>query len=76
LDRQGTNGLNDYVQTDASLNPGNSGGPLIDVNGDVIGINNFKISGSENIGFALESNYIKQSVNNIYNQTYGTNLIS
>jgi S1-C subfamily serine protease len=74
-DRQGTNGLFDYIQTDASLNPGNSGGPLIDVNGKVIGINNFKLSGSENIGFALESNYIKDTVNNIYNQTYGTNLI-
>ena len=74
-DRQGTNGLNAYVQTDASLNPGNSGGPLIDVNGKVIGINNFKISGSENIGFALESNYIKDTVNNIYKQSYGSNLI-
>lgn len=75
IDRQGTNGLNDYVQTDASLNPGNSGGPLIDVNGDAIGINNFKISGSENIGFALESNYIRNAVNGIYKQVYGSNLI-
>lgn len=75
VDRQGSNGLYDYVQTDASLNPGNSGGPLIDVNGKVIGINNFKISGSENIGFALESNYIKSTVNNIFMKAYGSNLI-
>ena len=75
INRQGTNGLNDYVQTDASLNPGNSGGPLIDDTGKAIGINNFKISGSENIGFALESNYIKSTVNNIYKQAYGSNLI-
>ncbi len=63
--REGENGLNVYTQTDASLNPGNSGGPLIDINGEVIGINNFKISGSENIGFALESNSIKTTVNEI-----------
>ena len=75
VDRQGVNGLNAYIQTDASLNPGNSGGPLIDVNGKVIGINNFKISGSENIGFALESNYIKTTVNSIFMTAHGRNLI-
>ncbi len=65
LNRQGQNGLYAYFQTDTALNPGNSGGPLIDKSGEVIGINNFKASGSENIGFALESNYIKQAVDNI-----------
>jgi S1-C subfamily serine protease len=63
--RTGDNKLNAYIQTDASLNSGNSGGPLIDTNGKVIGINNFKISGSESLGFALESNYIKSAVNDI-----------
>ena len=64
-DRTGTNNLPYYFQTDVSLNPGNSGGPLIDTSGNVIGINNFKISGAENIGFALESNYIRQTINQI-----------
>jgi len=75
VNRAGENKLNDYIQTDASLNPGNSGGPLINTNGKVIGINNFKISGSENIGFALESNYIKSTVNSISQKAYGKDLI-
>lgn len=73
--REGLNGINAYIQTDAALNPGNSGGPLIGTNGKVVGINNFKIGGSENIGFALESNYLKNSVNNIYQDLYGRDLI-
>lgn len=62
--REGSNGFSAYIQTDASLNPGNSGGPLINTDGRVVGINNFKLSG-ESLGFALESNYIKDTVNKI-----------
>jgi serine protease Do len=69
LNRKGPNGLEDYIQTDVSLNPGNSGGPLIDTQGKVVGINNFKIGGAESLGFALESNAIKNTVNQIGNQT-------
>jgi len=75
VDREGLNGINAYIQTDAALNSGNSGGPLIGTNGKVVGINNFKIGGSENIGFALESNYIRSAVNSIYQDLYGRNLI-
>jgi len=64
IDRPGSNNINAYIQTDAALNPGNSGGPLINKEGKVIGINNFKITG-ENLGFALESNFIKEAVNGI-----------
>jgi len=63
--RPGPNDNKDYIQTDAALNPGNSGGPLINREGKVIGINNFKIGGGESLGFALESNKIKESVNKI-----------
>ena len=63
--REGINELPYYFQTDVSLNPGNSGGPLIDTNGKVIGINNFKISGAESLGFALESNHAKSTINAI-----------
>ncbi|MBS3072933.1 trypsin-like peptidase domain-containing protein, partial [Candidatus Pacearchaeota archaeon] len=51
-----------YIQTDAALNSGNSGGPLINTNGRVIGINNFKVKG-DNIGFALESNFLVEEIN-------------
>jgi len=62
------NNLVGYIQTDVSLNPGNSGGPLINKEGEVIGINNFKIGGAEGLGFALESNYVKAKINDISEQ--------
>ena len=51
----------DFIQTDASINVGNSGGPLFDMNGDVIGINTAILgqSGSIGIGFAIPSNSAK-----------------
>ena len=51
----------DYIQTDASINSGNSGGPLFDMNGDVIGINTAILgrSGNVGIGFSIPSNSAK-----------------
>ena len=51
----------DYIQTDASINSGNSGGPLFDMNGDVIGINTAILgrNGSVGIGFSIPSNSAK-----------------
>jgi serine protease Do len=51
----------DYIQTDASINSGNSGGPLFDMNGDVIGINTAILgrNGSIGIGFSIPSNNAK-----------------
>jgi len=51
--------LDDVIQTDAALNPGNSGGPLLNLSGEVIGINVATTSGAENIGFSIPVNAVK-----------------
>ena len=57
----------DFIQTDASINSGNSGGPLFDMNGDVIGINTAILgrSGSIGIGFSIPSNSAKLVINQL-----------
>ena len=54
----------DFIQTDASINVGNSGGPLFDMNGEVIGINTAILgqAGSIGIGFAIPSNSAKKVI--------------
>jgi serine protease Do len=47
------------IQTDAALNPGNSGGPLLNSSGQVIGVNVATTMGAENIGFAIPVNVVK-----------------
>lgn len=64
--RQNERVYQDMIQTDAAINSGNSGGPLVNSNGEVIGVNAFIYSGSESVGtsiglgFAIPINRVKQ----------------
>lgn len=56
---QSTRSFENFIQTDAAINFGNSGGPLINVNGEVVGINTAMFRPAQNIGFAVPVNTLK-----------------
>jgi len=57
--------LTDLFQTDAAINQGNSGGPLVNINGQVIGINTAIASNAQNIGFAQPINDVKGLITSV-----------
>ncbi|MBL7158871.1 trypsin-like peptidase domain-containing protein [Candidatus Microgenomates bacterium] len=60
--------LDDVIQTDAAISPGNSGGPILNSAGQVIGVNVAVSMQGENIGFAIPINVVKESLTN-FNKT-------
>lgn len=69
--------MNDFIQTDAAINQGNSGGPLVNIYGEVIGINTWIASnsgGNQGLGFAMPINSLKKSIDDFISNgkvTYG-----
>jgi Do/DeqQ family serine protease len=64
--------INDFIQTDAPINQGNSGGPLVNIRGEIIGINtwiasNMSGGGSVGLGFAIPINNVKRSIDEFIN---------
>ena len=66
----GIGNINDFIQTDAAINQGNSGGPLVNIYGEVIGINTWIASqsgGSQGLGFSIPINNIKGAIDSFIN---------
>jgi serine protease Do len=64
----GSGPYDDFIQTDASINQGNSGGPLLNLKGEVIGINTAIIAGGQGIGFAIPTKLAHGIIDQLKNE--------
>ena len=55
----------EFIQTDVPINPGSSGGPLVNKAGELIGLNTLKVKDQESLGFAIPSNFVRSNVDEI-----------
>jgi serine protease Do len=62
---EATGRFNTWIQTDAAVNPGNSGGPLVNTRGEVVGIISRGVPSADNLGFAIPSNVARRVVEEI-----------
>lgn len=65
---QAVDNISDFIQTDASINQGNSGGPLVNINGEVVGINTWiaaPAGGNIGLGFSIPINNVKRVLNDL-----------
>ncbi len=60
-----TETIEGLIQTDAAINEGNSGGPLLNLKGEVIGINVAMVSGAQSIGFSIPINQVKKAIESV-----------
>ena len=58
--------MEDLIQTDSTINEGNSGGPLINTEGKIIGINSIKLTSAEGMGFAVPINIVKPILEKLF----------
>ena len=63
-----------FIQTDVPMNPGNSGGPLINEDGEIVGLNTMVIKDAANLGFSLPYNYLLESLK-LYESFFGKKAI-
>jgi serine protease Do len=68
----GQSAYDDFIQTDAAVNPGNAGGPLVNMRGEVVGINTLLLRGAKHISFAVPS----ATARSIYDQLRETGVVA
>ena len=66
----GFQGFSAQYQISAPVQPGNSGGPLFDENGNIIGVVNAKHTGAENVGYAIKASYLKELIDQLPNSNH------